>query len=255
VARDPRHPPLVGWFGGRSRRGRGRGLDRHAEQKVWGLMQVWGAVKRDFVFFDTCPAGLGRGHRDADPRVLAAESRDEYYRRLNRGDLPSSGTATRSRCRPRGATAQRTAQRRVPVVEERVILARVAIRTNPRSAREAGVGAVRSRATWPASILQETPWATTRQHEAGRRRSACSFLVGPEGQPVKLTLKDAAGGTRTVTMVPQLLEPRGSTFQAPDPATSRRWLNHARWPVGSPICGFPRSATKGSRAFDSGSTA
>jgi hypothetical protein len=52
-------------------------------EKVWGLMQVWGTVKYNFVFLDQRPdLDWDAAVRSAIPHVLEAVDREEYYRRL-----------------------------------------------------------------------------------------------------------------------------------------------------------------------------
>jgi hypothetical protein len=55
-----------------------------AEQKVWGLLQVWGTVKYNFAFFERLPdLDWDAAVHAAIPRVLDAPDQEEYYRRLN----------------------------------------------------------------------------------------------------------------------------------------------------------------------------
>jgi hypothetical protein len=51
-----------------------------AEQKLWGLMTVWAEAKFNFPYFDRIPDVDWDGKvREYIPRVLSAESLDNYY--------------------------------------------------------------------------------------------------------------------------------------------------------------------------------
>jgi len=189
-----------------------------AEQKVWGLMQVWGTAKLNFAFFERLP-GLDwdAAARAAIPRVLAAPDREEYYRRL--GELTAllhdGHTLVVS-------PSFRDGDWDNPPLEFQVVEGRIVL------ARAADTGEVRAQAIVPGmelttigdgvsarqwlqeNALRVYPGSTAQNGEAF---GMFLFLRGPKGTAVKLTLADANGVARRVTVTRDCTNRDGTRFR------------------------------------------
>lgn len=189
-----------------------------AEQKIWGLMQVWGTVKYNFAFFDRLP-GLDwdAAVRGAIPRVLSAPDQEEYYRRL--GELTAllhdGHTLVVSPSFREGAYDSPPLE--FQVVEDRIVLARAGDTEEIRAqAVRPGMELVAVGEGVPArQWLQENALryypGSTRQN--GEAFGMFLFLRGPKNTPVKLTLADATGVERTVTVTRNSQNRDGTVFR------------------------------------------
>lgn len=191
--------------------------DNTATQKLWGLMQVWGTVKYNFAFFDHVPdLDWDAAVRAAIPRVLAAENRGEYYRRLNEltALLHDGHTLVISPSLTNGENDNPPVE--FQVVEDRILMVRAGdteeIRAQGiRSGMElVAVGDVPAREYLQQNALRYYPGSTAQNGEAF---GMFLFLNGPKNSTVQLTLKDVAGNTHTVTLTRNAQNRDGTLFK------------------------------------------
>ncbi len=188
------------------------------EQKVWGLMQVWGTVKHNFAFFERLPGfDWDAAVQAAIPRVLDAPDQEEYYRRL--GELTAllhdGHTLVVSPSLREGAYDNPPLE--FQVVEDRIILARAGDTEEIRSQGiQPGMELVAAGESVPARqwlqdhALRYYPGSTKQN---GEGFGMFLFLRGPKDTTVKLTLADAAGATRTVTVTRNSRSRDGTVFR------------------------------------------
>lgn len=187
-------------------------------EKAWGLMQVWGTVKYNFVFLDQRP-GLDwdAAVRSAIPRVLEAEDREEYYRRL--GELTAllhdGHSMILSPVLFNGEFDQPPVE--FQVVEDRILL----LRTGDTEEIEAqgirpglelvaiGEG-VLARDYLEQNILRYRPMNTKHHGEAF---GMLFLLNGPKNSTVQLSLQDMAGEARMVTLTRNSQNRDGTLFR------------------------------------------
>lgn len=188
------------------------------EQKIWGLMQVWGTVKYNFAFFDRLPdLDWDAAVRAAIPRVLDAPDQEEYYRRL--GELTAllhdGHTLVVSPSFRDGEYDNPPLE--FQVVEDRIVLARTGDTEEIRAqAIRAGMeliavgDGVPARQWLEEKALRFYPGSTT---QSGEAFGMFLFLRGPRGTTVKLTLEDATGVARTVTVTRDSRNRDGTVFR------------------------------------------
>lgn len=189
-----------------------------AEEKLWGLMQVWGTVKYNFAFFERLPdLDWDAAARAAIPRVLEAPDQEEYYRRL--GELTAllhdGHTLVVSPSLREGPYDNPPLE--FQVVEGRILLARAGdteeIRTQgirPGMELVAVGGGVPARLWLEKNALRYYPGSTKQNGEA---LGMFLFLRGPKDTTVELTLADAAGATRTVVVTRNSHNRDGTVFR------------------------------------------
>jgi carboxyl-terminal processing protease len=196
----------------------GETWDGSAAQKVWGLMQVWGTVKYNFAFFDRVPdLDWDAAVRDSIPRVVAAESPDEYHRRLNEvvALLHDGHTFVVSPTLRNGDEESPPVE--FQVVEGRIILVRVGDTEEVRAQNiRPGMELIAVGNGVPArEALQRNAlryYAGSTRH-GGEAFGMFLFLRGPTGSAVDLTLADAGGATRRVTLTRSGLNRDGTPFR------------------------------------------
>jgi len=189
-----------------------------AEQKVWGLMQVWGTVKYNFAFFERQPdLDWDAAVRAAIPRVLDAPDQEEYYRRLNEltALLHDGHTLVVSPSIREGGFDNPPVE--FQMVEDRIILARTGDTEEIRAQgirpgmELVAVGeGVPARQWLRDKALRYYPGSTKQNGEA---LGMFLFLRGPKNTTVKLTLENAAGATRTVTLTRNSQNRDGTVFR------------------------------------------
>jgi len=196
----------------------GQAWDGSAAQKVWGLMQVWGTVKYNFAFFDHVPElDWDAAVRDSIPRVLAAESRDEYHRRLNEvvALLHDGHTVVVSPTLRNGDEDSPPVE--FQVVEDRIILARTGDTEEIQAQGiQAGMELVSVGDGVPAREalrLNALRYYAGSTRQGGEAFGMFLFLRGPKGSTVDLTLADPGGATRRVTLTRGCLNRDGTEFQ------------------------------------------
>jgi len=188
------------------------------DQKIWGLMQVWGAVKANFAFFERLPdLDWDAAVRAAIPRVMEAPDQEAYYRRLNEltALLHDGHTLVVSPSLRDGDFDNPPLE--FQVVEDRILLVRVGdteeIRgQNIRPGMEliaVGEG-VPARRWLEEHALRFYPGSTRQNGEAF---GMYLFLRGRKGTTVTLQLEDASGARRTVTVTRDSRNRDGSTFR------------------------------------------
>lgn len=188
------------------------------EQKVWGLMQVWGTVRQNFAFFERFPdLDWDAAVRAAIPRVLDAPDQEEYYRRL--GELTAllhdGHTLVVSPFLRDGAYDSPPLE--FQVVESRIVLARTGDTDEIRSQgirpgmELVAVGdGVPARRWLEENALRYYPGSTVQNGDAF---GMFLFLRGPKGTPVRLTLQDASGAVRSVTVTRNSSNRDGTVFR------------------------------------------
>jgi len=189
-----------------------------AEQKVWGLMQVWGTVKYNFAFFERLPdLDWDAAVQAAIPRVLDAPDQEEYYRRLNEltALLHDGHTLVVSPSMREGSFDNPPVE--FQVVEDRIVLARTGdteeIQTQgirPGMELIAVGDGVPARQWLRDKALRYYPGSTKQNGEA---LGMFLFLRGPKNTTLTLTLEDAAGATRTVTLTRNSQNRDGTAFR------------------------------------------
>ena len=191
--------------------------DNTTTQKVWGLMQVWGTVKYNFAFFDQVPdLDWDAAVRTSIPRVLAAENREDYYRRLNEltALLHDGHTLVVSPSLVNGENDNPPVE--FQVVENTILLVRTGETEEIRAQGiHAGmelvaVGDVPAREYLEQKALRYYPGSTIQNGEAF---GMFLLLNGPKNSTVKLTLKDTADRTRKVTLTRNSLNRDGTSFK------------------------------------------
>ncbi len=187
-------------------------------EKVWGLMQVWGTVKYNFVFLDQRPDLDWDGAvRSAIPRVLEAEDREEYYRRL--GELTAllhdGHTMILSPAFFSGEYDLPPLE--FQVVEDRILLVRTgdteeieAQGIHPGMELVAIAEGVPARDYLEQNALRYYPM-NTRHH--GEAFGMLFLLSGPKNSTVQLSLQDTVGEARTVTLTRNSQNRDGTLFQ------------------------------------------
>jgi carboxyl-terminal processing protease len=188
------------------------------EQKVWGLLQVWGTVKYNFAFFARLPdLDWDAAVRAAIPRVLEAPDQEEYYRRLNEltALLHDGHTLVVSPSLREGGYANPPLE--FQMVEDRIVLARAGDTEEIRSQgirpgmELIAVGdGVPARRWLEEHALRYYPGSTRQNGEAF---GMFLFLRGPKGTTVKLTLQDASGANTTVTVTRDSQNRDGTVFR------------------------------------------
>jgi hypothetical protein len=188
------------------------------EQKVWGLMQVWGAVKHNFAFFDHVPdLDWDATVQAAIPGVLAADSKDDYYKLLNEivSQLHDGHTFVVAPALRDGTEDSPPVE--FQVIEDRIILVRAGDTDEIRSQNvRPGLELVAVGENVPArQYLHENAlrYYSGSTKQGGEAFGMFLFLRGPKDSAVKLTLKDVAGATGTVTLTRNSATRDGSTFQ------------------------------------------
>ena len=189
-----------------------------SEEKVWGLMQVWGTVKHNFAFFERLPdLDWDAAVRAATPRVLDAPDQEEYYRRLNEltALLHDGHTLVVSPSLREGAYDNPPLE--FQVIEDRIILARTG---DTEEIRAQGIrpgmellavgDGVPARQWLQDNALRYYPGSTKQNGEAF---GMFLFLRGPKGTTVKLTLEDDAGVPHTVTLTRSSQNRDGTVFR------------------------------------------
>jgi carboxyl-terminal processing protease len=189
-----------------------------AEQKIWGLMQVWGTVKYNFAFFARLPdLDWDAEVRAAIPRVLGASDQEDYYRRLNEltALLRDGHTLVVSPSLREDAYANPPLE--FQVVEGRIVLARAG---DTEEIRAQGIrpgmellavgDGVPARQWLEENALRYYPGSTRQNGEAF---GMFLFLRGPKNTTVKLTLRDASGATTTITVTRNSRNRDGTVFQ------------------------------------------
>jgi carboxyl-terminal processing protease len=198
--------------------GESQAWDGSASQKTWGLMQVWGTVKYNFAFFDHVPdLDWDAAVSASIPRVLGAESRDEYHRRLNEvvARLRDGHTFVVAPTLTNGEEDSPPVE--FQVVEDRIILARTGDTEEVRAQGlrpgmellSAGDG-IPARAYLQENALRYYPGST---RQGGEAFGMFLFLRGPKGSTVMLTLQDAAGTPRRATLTRSSRNRDGTAFQ------------------------------------------
>jgi C-terminal processing protease CtpA/Prc len=194
------------------------GWNNTTPEKVWGLMQVWGTVKYNFVFLDQRPdLDWDAAVRSAIPHVLEAVDREEYYRRL--GELTAllhdGHTMVLSPALFNGEYDQPPVE--FQVVEERILL----VRTGDTGEIEAqgihpglelvaiGEG-VPARDYLEQNVLRYRPMNTKHHGEAF---GMLFLLSGPKNSTVQLSLQDVVGEARMVTLTRNSQNRDGTLFQ------------------------------------------
>jgi len=192
--------------------------DGSTAQKIWGLMQVWGTVKINSASVDSVP-GLDwdAAVRAAIPRVLEADSKDEYYRRLNEVVALVRDGHTLVVAPSLGDGTEDSPPVEFQVIEDRIVLARAgdtdeirAQGVQPGMELVAVGDGIPARQYLQDHALRYYPGSTK---QGGEAFGMFLFLRGPKGSTVKLTLKDAAGATRTATLTRNSVNRDGSAFQ------------------------------------------
>jgi carboxyl-terminal processing protease len=196
----------------------GEAWDGSAAQKLWGLMQVWGTVKYNFAFFDQVPElDWDAAVRDSIPRVVAAESREEYYRRLNEvvALLHDGHTFVVSPNLRNGDDDNPPVE--CQVVQGRIILARVGDTEEIRAQGvRPGMELITVGNGVPASEALRRDglryYAGSTRH-GGEAFGMFLFLRGPKGSTVDLALADEGGASRKVTLTRGCLNRDGTPFR------------------------------------------
>jgi carboxyl-terminal processing protease len=180
-------------------------------------MQVWGTVKYNFVFFGHVPdLDWDAAIRSAIPRVLAADDREEYFRRLNEltALLHDGHTLVLSPSLMNGENDNPPVE--FQKVENVLLLLRSGGTEEIRSqgVRE-GMELVAVGGTPALSYLQEKclryyPGSTPQNGEAF---GMFLLLNGPKDSKVEITLKDASGKVRSVTLTRNSRNRDGSVFK------------------------------------------
>lgn len=191
--------------------------DDTTAQKVWGLMQVWGTVKYNFAFFDQVPElDWDAAVRKSIPRVLAADNREEYYRRLNEltALLHDGHTLVISPSLMNGENDNPPVE--FQVVENTILIVRAGDTEEIRAQdirvgmELVSVGDVPAREYLEQNALRYYRGSTTQNGEAF---GMFLLLNGPKNSTVQLTLRDIAGQTRTVTLTRNSLDRNGTLFK------------------------------------------
>ncbi len=191
--------------------------DNTTAQKVWGLMQVWGTAKYNFAFFDQVPdLDWDTAVRTSIPRVLVADNKEEYYRRLNEltALLHDGHTLVIAPSLTNGENDNPPVE--FQVVENTILLVRTGdteeIHTQGiRAGMElVAVGDIPAREYLEQNALRYYPGSTTQNGEAF---GMFLFLRGPKNSTIQLTLKDSAGHTRTVMLTRNSLDRTGTPFK------------------------------------------
>ncbi len=194
------------------------GWNNTTPEKVWGLMQVWGTVKYNFVFLDQRPdLDWDAAVRSAIPRVLEAEDREEYYRRL--GELTAllhdGHTTILSPVLFNGEYDQPPVE--FQVIEDKILL----VRTGDTEEIEAqgirpgmelvaiGEG-ILARDYLEQNVLRYRPM-NTKQH--GEALGMLFLLSGPKNSTVQLSLQDMTGEARMVTLTRNSQNRDGTLFR------------------------------------------
>jgi len=191
--------------------------DNTITQKIWGLMQVWGTVKYNFAFFDQVPdLDWDTAVRNSIPRVLAAENREEYYRRLNEltALLHDGHTLVLSPSLTNGENDNPPVE--FQVVENTILLVRIGeseeiraqgLRTGMELLAVEGIPAFEY---LEQHALHYYPGSTKQNGEAF---GMFLLLNGPKNSTVQLTLKDITGQTRSIRLTRNSLEHNGTQFK------------------------------------------
>jgi len=187
------------------------------EQKMWGLMQVWGTVKYNFAFFDQVPElDWDAAVRESIPRVLAAEDRDEYYRRLDEltARLHDGHTFVVAPALRNGDNDNPPIE--LQMVEGAILVVRVGeteetVAQGVRPGMElVAVDGVPARDALERNALRYYSGSTRQNGEAF---GMFLLLNGPKGSTVRLTLRDPAGALRPVTLTRDSRQRDGSPFR------------------------------------------
>ncbi len=167
-------------------------------QKIWGLMQTWGAVKYNFAYFDQVPdLDWDAEVQAAIPRVLAARDESEYYKTLR--ELTALLNDGHSFVLPPSVILRQEKNPPVEfqVVEDKIVLARVGDSPETQTCGlrpgleliEVGDG-IPAREYLYDHALQYYPGGTKHWGEAF---GMLFFLGGPEDSTIKLKLRDPSG--------------------------------------------------------------
>jgi len=191
--------------------------DNTTEQKAWGLMQVWGTVKYNFAFFDQVPdLDWDAAVRTSIPRVLAADGREEYYRRLNEltARLHDGHTLVLSPALTNGENDNPPVE--FQVVENTILLVRAGDTEEIRS-QDVRVGMelvavddVPARESLARNALRYYSGSTAQNGEAF---GMFLLLNGPKNTTVRLTLAGPDGPVRTVTLTRNSQQRDGTSFK------------------------------------------
>ena len=187
------------------------------EQKVWGLIELWGTVKYNFAFFERLPKlDWDAAVRAAIPRVLAAPDQEAYYQRLNEltALLHDGHTLVVSPSLRRGAFDGPPLE--FEVVEGRIVLVRTG------DTDEIRAQGIRPGMELVAVAGRVPAWQWLREHalrfypgstkQNGEAFGMFLFLRGSKDTTVKLMLEDTAGAKRMVTVTRNSANRDGSVF-------------------------------------------
>ncbi len=188
------------------------------EQKVWGLMQVWGTVKYNFAYFERLPSlDWNTAVRAAIPRVLDAPDQEEYYRRLGELTALLHDGHTLVVSPSLRDEAFDNPPLEFQVVEDRIVLVRAGDTEEIRAQRVrpgmelVSVGDGVPVRQWLNDNALRYYAGSTRQN--GEALGMFLFLRGPKDTTVKLTLQDATGATRMVMLTRNSRNRDGTMFQ------------------------------------------
>lgn len=187
-------------------------------QKIWGLMQTWGAVKYNFVYFDqVSDLDWDAEVQAAIPRVLAARDKSEYYKTL--GELTALLNDGHSFVLPRSVIRGQETNPPVEfqVVQDKIVLARVGSSPEIQAQTlrpglelvEVGDG-IPAREYLYDHALRYYPGGTKQWGEA---IGMMSFLSGPEGSIIKLRLRDLQGNCFSVELTRDSRNADGTPFK------------------------------------------
>jgi len=203
-AQDPKAADRSSWTG-------------TAEQKIGGLMTVWAEAKYAFPFFDHIPqVDWDDEALAANPRVLAAEDIESYYRVLMElaALLHDGHTAVMPPSGPfKPGTDSPPVE--IQVVEDKFVVARTGETDEIRGQRVypgleiTSVGAVPIRAYFQDNILRYNSRGTKQADEA---INLYGLLTGVNDSCVMLGVRDPDGTARTVTLTRNSADRRGRPF-------------------------------------------
>jgi carboxyl-terminal processing protease len=188
-----------------------------AEQKLWGLMQIWSETKYNFAFFDR--------HPDLDwdvevqkciPQVLAAKDMVEYYHVLQEFvALLNDGHTVVMFSRETRASLD-APPLELQMVEEKIVITRVG-----------ETAEIKNQSIHPGLELVEVDGCPARKYlqdnavryyrggteQWGKAFGLFNLLQGQRGSVVSLTLKELDGQTRVVNLKRNSTIGEGQTFK------------------------------------------
>ncbi len=187
-----------------------------AEQKLWGLMQVWAEVKYSFAFFSRVPQlDWDASVQAAIPRVLAAPDLRTYYDAL--AELVALLNDGHTTVRPPKALLAGFEQPPVELesLDGKVLITRVG--DNEENAAQAIRPGLEVTAVDGVPVRQFLADHGLRYYSAGTAQWGDAFglatlLDGPKGSTVRLALRDLAGTKREVTLTRSATLSDGTVF-------------------------------------------